>query len=176
MKKKGKNKGKGHPITGHEGPEGEQMYSCTLPSTSALDGSGCSTPRPGRFTPKERPGTHCIGGWVSPQGRYGRVLKISPTTGSDPRTFQPVASRYTDWATPAPKERTNMKHKNLTYLTCMLGGVFRLGLSKRMDSVQNFCLVYYSQLLLNGARGDALGWGTEIETGISRLRFPIMSL
>ena len=32
-----KGKGKGHPITGHEGPEGEQMYSYTLPWTSALD-------------------------------------------------------------------------------------------------------------------------------------------
>ena len=33
-------KGKGHPITGHEGPEGEQMYSSTLPSASVLDGGG----------------------------------------------------------------------------------------------------------------------------------------
>ena len=30
--------------------KGEQMYSSTLPSTSALDGGGWSTPRPGRFT------------------------------------------------------------------------------------------------------------------------------
>ena len=29
------------------------MYSCTLPSTSALDGDGWSTPRPGRFTPRK---------------------------------------------------------------------------------------------------------------------------
>jgi len=29
-----------HPRTGHEGPEWEQMYSSTLPSTSALDVSG----------------------------------------------------------------------------------------------------------------------------------------
>ena len=29
---------KGHPRTSHEDPEGEQMYSSTLPSTSALDG------------------------------------------------------------------------------------------------------------------------------------------
>ena len=29
-----------HPRTGHEGPKGEQMYSSTLPSTSALDGVG----------------------------------------------------------------------------------------------------------------------------------------
>ena len=50
-----KGKGKGHPITGHEGPEGEQMYNSTLPSTSALDGGGWSPPRPGRFTPEKDP-------------------------------------------------------------------------------------------------------------------------
>ena len=33
-----KGKGKGHPRTGHESPEGEQIYSSTLPSTSPLDG------------------------------------------------------------------------------------------------------------------------------------------
>ena len=36
---KGK-KGKVHRITSHEGPEGEQMYSSTLRSTSVLD-VGC---------------------------------------------------------------------------------------------------------------------------------------
>jgi hypothetical protein len=30
-----------------------------------------------------------------PQGRYGRLWKISPSTGFDPRTVQPIASRYT---------------------------------------------------------------------------------
>ena len=48
-------KGKGHPRTGHEGPEGEQMYNSTRPSTSALDGGGCSAPLPGRFTPGKDP-------------------------------------------------------------------------------------------------------------------------
>jgi len=38
------------------------------------------TPRP--LYPQERPGTHCIGGWVGPQGRSGRVRKISPPTGT----------------------------------------------------------------------------------------------
>ena len=37
-----------------------------------------------------------------PQGRSGPVRKISPPPGFDPRTVQPVASRYTDWAIPAP--------------------------------------------------------------------------
>jgi hypothetical protein len=37
--------------------------------------------------------------WPSgPQGRSGRVRKISPPTGCDHRTVQPIACRYTDWA------------------------------------------------------------------------------
>jgi hypothetical protein len=36
-----------------------------------------------------------------PQGRAGRVGKISPPPGFYPRTVQPVASRYTDCAIPA---------------------------------------------------------------------------
>ena len=35
-----KGKGKAHPITGHEGPEGEKGYNSTLSLTSALDGGG----------------------------------------------------------------------------------------------------------------------------------------
>ena len=42
-------------MTGHEGPEGEQMYSSTLPSTSALDMGGWSTPHSGRFTSGKDP-------------------------------------------------------------------------------------------------------------------------
>ena len=48
-------KGKVLPTTGHEGPEGEQMYSSTLPSTLALDGGGWSTQRLGRLTPGKDP-------------------------------------------------------------------------------------------------------------------------
>ena len=36
-----------------------------------------------------------------PHGRSGQVRKISPPPGFDPRTVQPVASRYTDYATRA---------------------------------------------------------------------------
>ena len=38
-----------------------------------------------------------------PQGRSRRVRKIFLPPGIDPRTVQPVASRYTDWTIPAPK-------------------------------------------------------------------------
>jgi len=54
-KREPKGKGKVHPRTDHQGPEGEQMYSTTLPSTSALVGGGWTTPRPGCFTPVKDP-------------------------------------------------------------------------------------------------------------------------
>jgi len=60
---------------------------------------GWSTPRPGRFTPgiTRYPLYRRLGG---PQGLSGRVWKISPTPGLDPRTPQLVASRYIDYAIP----------------------------------------------------------------------------
>jgi hypothetical protein len=39
----------------------EKKYSSTLYLTSAIDGGGWSTPRPGRITRGKRPGTHCTG-------------------------------------------------------------------------------------------------------------------
>ena len=74
-------KGKVHAITGHEGPQGEERHHCTLSVTLALDGSGWSTARPGRFTPGKEtryPLYRSLGG---PQGRFGRMRKISPPTG-----------------------------------------------------------------------------------------------
>jgi hypothetical protein len=46
-----KGKGKGHPRTGHEGPEGEQRYSSTLSLTSALDGVGGQHHAPAALPP-----------------------------------------------------------------------------------------------------------------------------
>jgi hypothetical protein len=39
---------------------------------------------------------------AGPRGWPGRVRKISPPPGFDSRTFQSVASRYTDWAIQTP--------------------------------------------------------------------------
>jgi hypothetical protein len=89
-------KGKGHPRTGHEGPEGEQRYSSTLSSTSALDAVGGQYHVPSALPTGQRPGTHCLGGWLGPRaGLDGRRKSPSPP-GFDPRSVQPVASRYTD--------------------------------------------------------------------------------
>jgi hypothetical protein len=83
-------------------PRGEYGYSFTLSLTSAIDGVGgqrhaaaASPPGKTRYPLYRR-----LGG---PQGRSGRVRKISPPPGLDPRTVQPVAIRYTDCAKPAHK-------------------------------------------------------------------------
>ena len=54
---------------------------------------------PTALYPRERLGTHCTGGWLGPRAGLDRCGKISPPPGFDPRTVQPAASRYTDWAT-----------------------------------------------------------------------------
>jgi len=66
----------------------------TLSLTSALGGGGWSKPRSGHFTRANyRYPLYRRLGWS--QGRSGRVRKISPPPGFDPRTVQPVASCYT---------------------------------------------------------------------------------
>ena len=58
-----------------------------------------SASRPGRSLPPGKtryPLYKRVGG---PQGRSGQVRKISPPPGFDPRTVQPVVSRYTVYVT-----------------------------------------------------------------------------
>jgi len=90
-----------HPCTGSDalyrpyGPQGE-YYSLL---TTALERGEVSASRPGRSLPPRKtryPLYRRLGG---PQGRSGQRRKISPPPGFDPRTVQPVASRYNDWAT-----------------------------------------------------------------------------
>jgi len=51
---------------------------------------GRSTPRPGRFTPGERPGTRCTGGWVGHSASLDGCGKSRSQLGFDPRTVQTV--------------------------------------------------------------------------------------
>jgi hypothetical protein len=68
-------------------------------------GVGGQRHAPAAFPPPPPPGKKTqyplyrrLGG---PQGRSGRVRKISSPSGFDPWTLQPVVSRYTDYAIPA---------------------------------------------------------------------------
>ena len=83
-------KAKIQPRTGHEGPDEEQMYRSTLPSAS---GGQSHTPAAINAGKPRYPLYKRLGG---PQGQTGRVRKISPPPEFDPRTVQPLASRYTD--------------------------------------------------------------------------------
>ena len=94
-----KGKGKVHPTTGHKGQEGEQRYSFTFSLTSVLNGGGWSTSRPSRFTPRKKTQNSLYRRLGGPQGQSGWVRKILPALGFDFRTVQPVACRYTDYAT-----------------------------------------------------------------------------
>jgi len=59
--------------------------------------------------PRERPGTHSTGGWVGPSaGLQTGAEYLAPTT-FDPRSVQPVATRYTDYET--RPTRTTVLHE-----------------------------------------------------------------
>jgi hypothetical protein len=75
--------------------------------TSALVEGEWSASRPGRFTQGMSPDIHWIGGWVGPSAGLDVVEKREfltlPGLELRPSVFQPVASRYTDYAIPAPR-------------------------------------------------------------------------
>ena len=90
------------------------MYRSTLPLTSALYGEGGQRQAPASLPPGKSRYPLCsrLGG---PQGRSELVGKISPSSGFDPRTVQPVTSRYTNCAISVP-----MKQKTFTVLSLKL--------------------------------------------------------
>jgi hypothetical protein len=78
MRYKVKGKGKIHPRTGHESPEGER-YSSTLSLTSALGRVGGQRHAPAALPPGKRPGNHCVGRWVGPRAGLDGCGKSHPT-------------------------------------------------------------------------------------------------
>ena len=81
LMRKGKGKGKVHPRTDHEGPEGEQRHSSTLSLTLTLDGLGGQRHVPAALPPGKGPGIYCTGGWVGPRAGLDGCGEISPPTG-----------------------------------------------------------------------------------------------
>ena len=89
-----------HPRTGHEVSEGEQMYSSAVPSTSALDGGGCSKPQPGRYTSGKDPVPIVQEAGWAPGSFWTGVTTLAHTGIRNPD--RPVlTSRYTDCSIPA---------------------------------------------------------------------------
>ena len=113
--------------------------------TTTLEGGEGSESRPGRFIP---PGTtryplyRRLGG---PQGRSGQVRKILPQPGFDPRTVQPVAIRYTDYATRPPV--TTVLYKNFravgnSWCLLLFSSRGRLARSAIVHRQAKWCLTY----------------------------------
>ena len=110
---KGKSKGKILRITGHEGPERDQRYSSTLPSTLTLDGVGGQRHAPAAL-PRERPGTHCTGGWVGPMaGLDGREKSRPFHRDSIPGPSSPQRVAI-------PTELTGLLHSRGITVNCSL--------------------------------------------------------
>ena len=109
--------------TDNENPQGEYWCSSHLSLTSALDGGGCLTPRPGHFTPGKETRYSLYRRLCRPKGRAARVQKISPQPAIDPQTFPPVASCYTYWNIPT---HPNVPYKSTLALEFMslLSSVF----------------------------------------------------
>jgi hypothetical protein len=63
-------------------------------------GVGGQLHAPAALPPGKRPSTNCIGGWVGPTAGLDGCEKSRPHRDFffDPRTVQPVTSRYIDWA------------------------------------------------------------------------------
>jgi len=91
------------------------MYSSTLSLTSALDVVVVQHHAPAALTPgKTRHSLYRrLGG---PQGRSGRVRKISPPPEFDPRIVQPVTSHYTNWAITAHDSIVKYKINKYIYI------------------------------------------------------------
>jgi hypothetical protein len=86
---------------------GEWVYRSTFFLASALVRSEWSGSSTGCFNPGERaPVTHCIGSWVDSITGLDDVEKRQflalPGSNSDILVVQPVTSRNTDYAIPAP--------------------------------------------------------------------------
>jgi hypothetical protein len=79
-----KGKDKGHTITDHKGPEGEERYSSTLSLTSALDGMVGQRHALAALLPGKRPGTYFIGGWVDARAGLDSCGKSRPHRESIP--------------------------------------------------------------------------------------------
>jgi hypothetical protein len=98
---------------------GEYIYPSTLSLASVLGGGGWSTPRPGHFTPGKETRYPLYRRLGEPQAWSGRLQQISP------KTLQPLASRYTDYAILAHMRITCIK----TFVRFYLQSVCSLNIS-----------------------------------------------
>jgi hypothetical protein len=72
-------------------------------------------PCPSRFTPRKENRYSLYWRLGGCQGQSGQVQKILPPPGFDPQTFQPIASRYTNYTIPAPHYAKTLRKISVKY-------------------------------------------------------------
>jgi len=93
-----KGKGKVYPSTGRTAHRGSRGIAVLFLDHGTRRGVE-SASRHGRSLPPGKTRYSLYRRLGGPQGRSGQMRKISHPPGFDPLTIQPVASRYTDYAT-----------------------------------------------------------------------------
>jgi hypothetical protein len=85
-----------HPVTCYEYTEGIYSFSNLAARWGWLLNA---TLRP--LYLRTIPDSHCIGGWMGPRAVLDDAKNLIPPAGVQIRTFQSIASRYTEYAVPA---------------------------------------------------------------------------
>jgi hypothetical protein len=128
-----------------------------------------------------------LGGPQSRSGRYGEV-KIFTLSGLEfpsPLVVQPVASRYTDWAISLIsiliifshiRERLPNGLFPSGFLTNILLEFLRISFICDYYGMCVHFYIYVSKYKYMRARGSVVGWGTMLQTRMSRVRFPVRKL
>jgi hypothetical protein len=97
-------KGKVHPRTGHEGPDGSS-YCFTLSLTSAIDWMNGKRHAPADLLPGRRPDTHFIGGWLALGPVWTGAEYLAPTGIRSP--YRPARSGPTERSQVVPFRNRN---------------------------------------------------------------------
>ena len=120
------------------------MYSSTLSITSALDVVGGQLHAPVTLPPEKTRYTLYtrLGGLQVPPGW---VRKISSPPGFDPRTVQPVESRYTDWAIPALDNACVLVASQ--GISCVLQSVFKYTCKATEEKLKGYGVIGFKVTL-----------------------------
>ena len=85
-------------------------------------GMGGYNDAPAALQPGKTSGTHFIGGWEDSRAVQEVCGKSRPPVGFDPRIVQPIASRYTDYAIPAPASFIILSNSSFNKHPMAVGG------------------------------------------------------
>jgi hypothetical protein len=145
---------------------------------------------PRTLYPRERPGTHCIGGWETSGAGLDISWKSRLPPGFDPRR-QPVVSRYTVWAIQTHDRRGMNKNiysfeiyvlvrceRSVTGCRCIQDEIIPVSTSSRATvrgacSVNPASCLTCSRLLRNIWENGPVDIVTRLRAGQSTVRFPV---